>query len=42
MLQERTFRVVVCDPVHPFRFNPDAKGQVSIRYNGSATDIKIN
>ena len=42
MLQERTFRVVVSDPVHPFRFNPDAKGSVSINYNGAAAEVKIN
>jgi hypothetical protein len=32
----------VCEPVQPFRFDPDARGQVSIRYNGDATEIKID
>ena len=42
MLQERTFRVAVSDPMHPFRFDPDAKGAVSIRYSGAAVEVKIN
>ena len=36
MLQERSFRVVVVDAGHPFAFNPDAKGSVTLRYSGSA------
>jgi len=42
MLQERTFRVVVADPAHPFAYEPDAKGQVSIRYTGSRAETRIS
>ena len=41
MLQERTFRVVVVDPVHPFGFDPDAPGMASLRYNGGPMEMKI-
>ena len=42
MLKERTFRIVVADPAHPFAFDPDAKGTVTLRYTGSAAEAKIS
>ena len=41
MLQERSFRVVVADPAHPFGFDPDAAGSVTIAYNGAAAQARI-
>lgn len=40
MLESRRFRVVVCDPGHPFAYDPDAPGTL-IRYDGAAQQIKL-
>ncbi|MBR1569237.1 MAG: glycoside hydrolase family 31 protein [Bacteroidales bacterium] len=42
MLQERTFRVVVADSAHPFAYDPDAAGSVTIRYDGRPAEAKIS
>ena len=39
MLQERSFRVVVVDPAHPFAWNPDAEGE-RVPYDGTAVMIE--
>ena len=39
MLKERTFRIVVVDPAHPWAYNPDAKG-AEVSYAG--TEKKCN
>ncbi len=41
MLQERTFRIVVADPGHPFAFDPEAKGTVTLNYTGTAAEARI-
>ena len=40
MLESRRFRVVVCDPGHPFAYDPDAPGTL-IRYDGTAQQIRL-
>ena len=36
-----TFRVQVIDPEHPFAFDPDAPGNISIIYEGNETTINL-
>ena len=38
--KERTFRIVVVDPKHPFAWNPDAKGKV-VKYHGEPLEIEL-
>ena len=40
MLESRRFRVVVCDPGHPFAYDPDAPG-TAIQYDGTAQQIRL-
>jgi len=42
MLQERSFRVVVADPMHPFGYDPDAAGSVTVRYTGEMETARID
>ena len=39
-LVEQGFRVVVCDPGHPFAYDPDAPG-TAIQYDGTAQQIRL-
>lgn len=40
MLESRRFRVVVCDPGHPFAYDPDAPG-TAIQYDGTTQQIRL-
>jgi alpha-D-xyloside xylohydrolase len=40
MLQNRTFRVVVADPAHPWAYDPDAAG-VAVSYDGKPVEVKF-
>jgi len=41
MLAQRSFTVVLVDPLHPKAFNPDASG-LTVSYGGSTIDVKLN
>ena len=40
MLQNRTFRVVVIDPSHPWAYNPDAPGE-AVQYDGKSVSVQF-
>ncbi len=41
MLTSRKFRVVVCDPAHPFAYDPDAAG-TPVQYEGASVSVRLD
>lgn len=39
--KERTFRIVVVDPKHPFAWNPDTKAGKVVKYNGDYMEVQL-